>query len=109
MMTTAERYVEAVNNADSAALLALFAEDATLTHPVGTDQGHLEIADFHNDVVFAGQLHMTITRQIEQGNIEVAQLQGTSPLDEDGMTVHAVDIFELNDDGLVQNLDIYYR
>jgi ketosteroid isomerase-like protein len=108
-MTAGERYVEAVNNADSAALLALFAEDAILTHPVGTDTGHVEIEDFHNDVVFAGQLHMTITRRIEQGNLEVVQLQGTSPLDEDGTTVHTVDIFELNDDGLVQNLDIYYR
>ncbi|MCW2654113.1 MAG: steroid Delta-isomerase [Mycobacterium sp.] len=108
-MTTGERYVEAINNADSAALLALFAEDATLTHPVGTDRGHIEIADFHNDVVFAGQVHMTITRQFEQGNLEVVQLQGSSPLDEDGTTLHTVDIFELNDDGLVQTLDIYYR
>lgn len=108
-MTTGERYVEAVNNADSSALLALFAEDATLTHPVGTDHGHTEIADFHNDVVFAGQVHMTITRQIEHGNVEVVQIQGTSPLSEDGTTVHTVDIFELNDEGLVQNLDIYYR
>lgn len=109
MTTTAERYVEAVNNADPAALLALFAEDATLVHPVGTDRGHIEIADFHNDVVFASQVHMTITRHIEQGNLEVVQLQGTSPFDEDGKTVHAVDIFELNDDGLVQSLDIYYQ
>ena len=94
---------------DSEALLALFAEDATLTHPVGTDHGHTEIADFHNDVVFAGQLHMTIVRRIEQGNVEVVQLQGTSPLNDDDTTVQTVDIFTLNDDGLVQALDIYYR
>jgi steroid delta-isomerase len=108
-MTTAERYVDAVNKADSAALLALFAEDATLNHPVGTDQGHVEIADFHTDVVFAGQVHMTITRSIEQGNIQVVQLEGTSPLSEDDTTLDTVDIFTLNDDGLVQTLDIYYR
>lgn len=107
-MGMAERYVEAVNNADSAALLALFAEDATLTHPVGTDHGHTEIADFHTDVIFAGQVRMTLLRSIEQGNIEVAQLEGTSPLNED-TTVHTVDIFTLNDNGLVQTLDIYYR
>jgi hypothetical protein len=107
-MTVAERYVEAVNNADSAALLALFAEDATLTHPVGTDTGHAEIADFHTDVIFEGQVRMTIVRNIVQGNIEVAQLEGSSPLNED-TTVHTVDIFDLNDAGLVQTLDIYYR
>ena len=107
-MSVAERYIEAVNNADTAALLALFAEDATLEHPVGTDQGHTEIADFHNDVIFAGQVHMTLARTIEQGNIEVAQLEGTSPLNED-TTVHTVDIFTLNPNGLVQTLDIYYR
>jgi|SRR5437868_3065788 hypothetical protein len=107
-MSVAERYVEAVNNADSAALLALFAEDATLTHPVGTDQGHVEIADFHTDVIFEGQVRMTIVRNIVQGNTEVAQLEGSSPLNED-TTIHTVDIFTLNDAGLVQTLDIYYR
>jgi steroid Delta-isomerase len=107
-MSVAERYIEAVNNADAAALLALFAEDATLTHPVGTDQGHSEIADFHTDVIFAGQVHMTLSRSIEHGNIEVAQLEGTSPLNED-TTMHTVDIFTLNHNGLVQTLDIYYR
>src|SRR5262249_24270600 len=107
-MSMAERYVEAVNNADTAALLALFAEDATLNHPVGIDQGHSEIADFHTDVIFAGQVHMTLSRSIEQGNIEVAQLEGTSPLNED-TTVHTVDIFTLDHNGLVQTLHIYYR
>jgi hypothetical protein len=107
-MTVAERYVEAVNSADSGALLALFAEDATLTHPVGTDTGHTEIADFHTDVIFEGQVRMSIVRTIEKGNIEVAQLEGSSPLSEDTV-VHTADIFTLNDDGLVQTLDIYYR
>lgn len=107
-MSVAERYVEAVNNADTAALLALFAEDATLTHPVGTDQGHTEIADFHTDVIFAGQVRITLARSIEHGNIEVAQLEGTTPLNED-TTLHTVDIFTLNPNGLVQTLDIYYR
>lgn len=107
-MSVAARYVEAVNNADTPALLALFAEDATLTHPVGTDQGHTEIADFHSDVIFAGHVRLTLARSIEQGDVEVAQLEGTSPLNDD-TTVHTVDIFTLNDDGLVQTLDIYYR
>ena len=108
-MTTTERYVEAVNNADSTALLALFAEDAILTHPVGTDRGHVEIADFHNDVIFASQLQITITRRIAQGNVEAVQMHGTSSFTEDDTPVQTVDIFTLNDDGLVQTLDIYYQ
>jgi uncharacterized protein (TIGR02246 family) len=108
-MTTAEKYVAAVNAADAAALLALFAEDATLTHPVGTDQGHAEIADFHRELLFAAELQVTIIRRIGQDNVEVVQLQGTTPLSEDGSTVQTVDIFTLNDQGLVQTLDIYYR
>jgi len=107
-MGVAERYVKAVNSADTAALLALFADDATLMHPVGTDLGHAEIADFHTDVIFAGQVQMTLAHSIEQGNIEVAQLEGTSPLNED-TTVHTVSIFTLNDAGLVQMLEVYYR
>ena len=107
-MSVAQRYIEAVNSADTPALLALFAEDATLTHPVGTDQGHTEIADFHTDVIFAGQVRMTLSRTIEHGNVEVEQLEGTSPLNEDTI-VHTCDIFTLDDNGLVQTLDIYYR
>jgi hypothetical protein len=107
-MSVAERYVEAVNNADTAALLSLFAEDATLLHPVGTDTGLAEIAEFHNDVIFAGQVRMSVVRSFEHDNIEVVQLEGSSPLNED-TTVHTVDIFTLNGDGLVQTLDIYYR
>src|ERR1700751_261502 len=93
-MSVAQRYIEAVNSADTPALLALFAEDATLTHPVGTDQGHTEIADFHTDVIFAGQVRMTLSRTIEHGNVEVEQLEGTSPLNEDTI-VHTCDIFTL--------------
>src|SRR3981081_4227665 len=107
-MSVAQRYVDAINSADGDALLAIFAEDATLTPPVGTDTGHTEIADFHTDVIFEGQVRMTIVRSIEQGNIEVAQLEGNRPLNED-TTINTVDIFTLNDAGLVQTLDIYYR
>ena len=107
-MSVAERYVEAVNSADSGALLALFAEDAVLTHPVGTDTGHTEIADFHTDVLFEGLVQVSIVRSIEQGNIEVALLEGSSPLSEDTI-VHTADIFTLNDEGLVQTLEIYSR
>jgi len=38
-MSVAERYIEAVNNADTPALLALFAEDATLTVTGITETG----------------------------------------------------------------------
>ena len=108
-MTTGERYVAAVNNADSQALLALFAEDATLNHPLGADQGHDDIGEFHADVVFADQLHLTIVRHIVTDNVEVVQIEGTSPLREDGTIVQAVDIFTLNDDGLVQTMDVFNR
>ena len=108
-MSAAERYVEAVNNADAKALLALFAENAIIKHPVGTDYGHEEIADLHTDVIFADRNHAEIVRRIEQGNVEVVQLQVFSPLREDEPPVDTVDIFTLNDEGLVQHLDIYYR
>jgi hypothetical protein len=53
-------------------------------------------------------VRMTLSRTIEQGNVEVAQLEGTSPLNEDTI-VNTCDIFTMNDDGLVQTLDVYYR
>jgi len=105
----AERYIEAVNKADETAVLALFAADAMLKHPVGVDQGHEEIADFHNEVIFPDKLEVTIVRSIVQDNVEVLQLLSTSPVREDPAVVDTVDIFTLNDEGLIQVLDIYYR
>jgi ketosteroid isomerase-like protein len=107
--TTAQRYVAAVNEADEAALMALFAVDAVLRHPLGTYQGQEEIAGFYRGVVFAGQAQTEITRLVAGPDVEVAQIEATSPLGEPGNRAYAVDVFGVGPDGLIATLEIYYR
>ncbi len=107
--TTAQRYVTAVNDADEAALMALFAPDAVLRHPLGTYQGHDEIAAFYRDVVFAGKAQTEITRLVAGPGVEVAQIEASSPLGEPGNRAYAADVFTLGPGGVIQALEIYYR
>lgn len=108
-MNVAERYVAAVNAADEATLMALFAPGAVLRHPLGTYSGQAEMSAFYRDVVFAGGAHTTITRQVNGPGVEVVQIEATGPDRDSGKRTHAVDVFTLDGDGLVTELEIYYR
>jgi steroid delta-isomerase len=105
----ASRYVEAVNTQDADGLLALFAPDALLLHPVGRFEGTAEIAGLYRDIVFLGQAQATIVNHYALEGVEVALLEATSPVDPDAGTVHAADIFTLNAAGTLDRLEIYYR
>ena len=103
------RYVEAVNDADVDALMALFAEDAVLQHPMGVFTDPEGMAGFYTDVVFAGRAVTEIVTTARDGNREWVEIEATSPLSEDGRRVYAADLFELDDAGLISRLAIYYR
>lgn len=105
----ASRYVEAVNAQDADRLLALFAPDALLLHPVGRFEGTDAIAGFYRDVVFLGQAEATVVEHHAFDRVEVALLEATSPLDPDAATVHAADVFTINASGTLDRLEIYYR
>lgn len=109
-MSVSQRYVDAVNTGDADALLALFAPDAVLRHPLGTYTGHDELAGFYRDVVFQGQAVTTLlsVEPIEDG--ELALLAATSRASEpDAKPLHAADVFRLDADGLITELQIFYR
>jgi hypothetical protein len=109
IMTIAERYVAAVNDADEATLMSLFAPDGELRHPVGTYRGRDDIVGFYRDMVFAGKATTEITRLVTAPGVEVVQIEATSPLGEPGNRVYAVDVFTLGPGGDIQTLEIYYR
>ena len=108
-MSVADRYVSAVNAADEAALMALFATGAVLRHPLGTFSGHAEMSAFYRDVVFAGGARTEITRRVDGPGVEIAQIEAVGPDGDRGRRAHAVDVFVLGGDGLVTELEIYYR
>jgi predicted SnoaL-like aldol condensation-catalyzing enzyme len=109
-MSVSEQYVDAVNAADGDTLLALFAEGAVLRHPVGTYTGHDELRGFYESVVFQGQAVTTLLSVEPVDDGELALLSATSRVSEPGAKpLHAADIFRLDDEGLITELQIFYR
>ncbi len=110
-MNVSRRYVDAVNAADGDTLLALFAEGAVLRHPLGTYTGHDELRGFYDSVVFQGQAVTTLL-SVEplDGGGELALLSATSKAAEpDAEPMHAADVFRLDDEGRITELEIFYR
>jgi ketosteroid isomerase-like protein len=109
-MSVSQQYVDAVNAADGDTLLALFAEGAVLRHPVGTYTGHDELRGFYESVVFQGQAVTTLQSVDLLPGGELAVLSATSRVSEpDAKPLHAADIFRLDDEGRITELQIFYR
>ncbi len=108
-MSVVDSYIAAVNSADEDAIAVLLADGAVLRHPFGTYEGVEAILGFYRDVVFAGQAQTEITRQATTDGIAWAQIEATSPIGTPGNRTYAVDVFELDPDGRIRQLEIYYR
>jgi hypothetical protein len=114
----ARAYVDAVNAADEAGLLGLFAEGAILHHPTGVFEGKPAIAAFYRDVVIAGQTALTLGRVLsgepegpdDAETMVVFELVATSRLLGEGdAPLHSVDVASLDPDGRIAVFDVYYR
>ena len=109
-MSVSRQYVDAVNAADGDALLGLFAEDATLLHPLGSFTGHEELRGFYDGVVFQGQAVTTVLSVEELDDGELALLSATSRVSEPGAKpLFAADVFRLDAEGRITELQIFYR
>jgi len=107
-VSIAEQYIEAVNQADIHRLMKLFSPTASLLHPAGVFTDPDAIRNFYESVVFAGKAVTEIQAKFTDGDAEIVQIRASSPLGEPGNYVHAADVFQIRD-GLIEQLDIYYR
>ena len=107
--SVAHRYIAAINAQAEDQVMALFADDPLLLHPVGRFEGAEAIAGFYRDMVFPGQARVEIVSHYRLDGVEVALLEATSPVDPDAGTVHAADVFVMNDAGMIDRLEIFYR
>jgi hypothetical protein len=109
-VSVSQQYVDAVNASDGEVLLALFAEGAVLHHPLGTYTGHDELRGFYDSVVFQGEAVTSLLSVDELPDGELALLSATSRTSgPDAKPLHAADVFRLDADGLVSELQIFYR
>ena len=101
-------YVECINSKNLPKLLALFAEDGALNHPFGYFQGKAKLEEFYGGLVMKADTQLTVGRIAAEGNVCSVEVKGVSPQAPD-KAQYAIDLFEVNEQGLVTELAIYYR
>ncbi|MBT8140545.1 MAG: nuclear transport factor 2 family protein [Gammaproteobacteria bacterium] len=106
-----EQYIRSINENNLQGIVELFADDATVEDPVGTEirKGKVAISDFyeHGAVNMGPKLALT-------GPIRVADNEAAFPfevvVDSDGnrMSIQVIDIFRFNADGKVESMRAYW-
>ncbi|TXS96268.1 steroid delta-isomerase [Parahaliea maris] len=105
-LAAVDRYIEAFANADLNIIRALFAEDASVEDPVGTDAhiGMEAICAFYEGAMGAGaKLALTGTPRCA-GNAVAFPFKVMIP----GMEMDVIDVFEFNDAGKVTSMRAYW-
>jgi hypothetical protein len=101
-------YVDCINTKDLPRLLALFADDGQLNHPFGLFQGKAKLEEFYGGLVMLADTQLSTGRIAAEGNVCSIEVMGVSPQAPD-KAQYAIDLFEVNEQGLVKELAIYYR
>jgi steroid delta-isomerase len=100
------RYVEAFDKADLDIIRDIYASDARVEDPVGTEahQGIDAVCAFYENALTAGaKLELTGEPRCA-GNAVAFPFRAVAP----GMNVEIIDVFEFNDDGKVNSMRAYW-
>jgi steroid delta-isomerase len=100
------RYISFMNDADVDAIAALYAEDATLEDPVGTEpiRGREAIRGFYAEAVGAVRLEATGNPRVAAGEVAFpmnAHIGGTQILE-------IIDVMVFNDDGQIVSMRAFW-
>ena len=104
----AHTYIAAINTKNLEQLMTIFADDAELVHPFGVFSGKEKLVEFYGGLVMLADTKLTVSRESSENNICCVEVIGVSPQAPD-KPQYAIDLFEVNEQGLVKNLSIYYR
>lgn len=102
----ARSYVEAVNNKDLDAILALYAEDAQVHDPVFKRNfaGKEQLREFYAGVITRAELEFLGPIRGSFGNVVAAPVRAKIP----GTAVDVITITTFNDEGLISDYAAYW-
>ncbi len=106
-LTTALALFEALNNSDIETAMSSYADGAVFNHPFGRFEGKDAIRDFYTATVLAAKTAVTVGATLEQGQACGVQLTAVSPQAPEHPQ-RAFDYIEVDDDGLICELSVYY-
>lgn len=103
-----QRYVELMTAGDHAALVALYADDATIEDPVGSTprRGRAEIAELYRNA--AGRVRLELEGRVRVAGTSAAAAMIARPAGMEGMVVETVDVMTFDDDGLITSMRAYW-
>lgn len=101
-----DRYVEAFDKGDETIIRDIYADDAVLEDPVGSDvkQGIEAIVEFYRQG-FASGAKLKLTQPVRVAGNTVAFAFDVVL---DDMTISPIDVFEINGDGKIQSMKAYW-
>jgi hypothetical protein len=103
----AERYFACVRARDIDGWMALFADDARYVLPNGKHfEGAAEIRAIQTSVFASGAPFPTPQRQLIDGKAMAVEVEARLP---DGSTRRTVNLYTLNDAGLIQQLSVFMQ
>lgn len=104
----AATYVQAINERSRAQLEALFVPDAVLNHPSGTYRGIAEICEMYETATFPGKPELRALRVLIDNLTVMVEVEARNAPGRPGATIRAIDLFDLDAEGRVETLDVFY-
>ena len=104
----AENYITAINTKDIDLMLGTFAQDGELIHPFGNFKGQDALRGFYADLVFKADTILSKGLMAVEGNVAIVEVAGVSP-QKPNEPQYACDVFNVNGEGRIETLAIYYR
>lgn len=107
MKTALQAYIEAFNSVNVSAVVALYADDATVEDPVGTPvkRGRDEITAFYRDAIATGaQLELLAPIVGSHGNSAAMAFRAVVG----ALTIHIVDVMTFNSAGKFATMQAFW-
>jgi len=108
MRQVLQRYVESVTRGDCDAILGLYADDATVEDPFGSEprRGKQAIGELYRNA--AGKVRLELDGRVRVAANRAAAPMLGRPTSMPGMVVEIVDVMAFNDDGLITAMRAYW-
>lgn len=110
MTAALQTYVDSISNSDLEAIINLFAEDAVVEDPVGTDPhiGHAALREFYQMACDS------VSKMVLEGNVRVTKKWAAAGMlaypkgAEDSLVIETLDVMEFNEEGKIIRMTAYW-
>ncbi len=111
MRAAMQEYIDAFNRVDVEAIIGLYADDATVEDPVGTEpkRGIDQIADFYRMAIKTGaRLKLVAPIRASHGTAAAMAFDVHLKMESGPAVIQVIDVMEFNDDGKFTSMKAYW-